>query len=40
VAGAQGFARETMDLTTLGDETGATALATALGARLVRSGEY
>jgi aspartate kinase len=39
VAGAQGFARETMDLTTLGDETGATALATALGARLVRSGE-
>ena len=35
VAGAQGFARETMDLTTLGDETGAAALADALGARHV-----
>ena len=33
----QGFARETMDLTTLGEETSATALAAALGARHVRS---
>jgi aspartate kinase len=38
VAGAQGFARETMDLTTLGGATSATALADALGARHVRSG--
>jgi aspartate kinase len=38
VAGGQGFTRETMDLTTLGDETSATALAAALGARHVRSG--
>jgi aspartate kinase len=37
VAGAQGFTRETMDLTTLGEETSATALAAALGARHVRS---
>ena len=34
VAGAQGFAPETMDLTTLGDGSGAAALAGALGARL------
>jgi aspartate kinase len=38
VAGGQGFTRDTMDLTTLGDETSATALAAALGARHVRSG--
>jgi aspartate kinase len=38
VAGAQGFARETMDLTTLGGATSAIALAAALGARHVRSG--
>jgi aspartate kinase len=38
VAGAQGFTRETMDLTTLGATTSATALAAALGARHVRSG--
>ena len=36
VAGAQGFTRETMDLTTLGGATSATALADALGARHVR----
>jgi aspartate kinase len=38
VAGAQGFTRETMDLTTLGAATSATALAAALGAHHVRRG--